>query len=115
MDHSYECASTASILNNQSETRQMATVNGTTQNKRKREPNESTGNTPLELSNALGHLFRRFMPPSMDEVNDLIENFTERDLQEAVLVKDFEGCLPIHIAGMRNVPLEVIQMLLDSD
>jgi hypothetical protein len=94
----------------------MAMVKGTTQKKRKHEPNESTRNMPLELSKALSSLIRRRQTDSiMDEVNVLIANYTEKDLEEAVLMKDDHGWLPIHVACMCNVPLEVIQMFLESD
>jgi hypothetical protein len=100
-----------------SETRQMATVKGTTQNKRKLEPYESKMRRSRELSNALSNLLERWQrPPSMEEVNELIlVNYTEKDLQEAVLVENSFGSLPIHWACMYNAPLEVIQVLLDSD
>jgi hypothetical protein len=50
-----------------------------------------------------------------EEMNVLIAHSTEKDLQEALLVKDSRGWLPIHWACMFDAPLEVIQMLLDND
>jgi ankyrin repeat protein len=48
-------------------------------------------------------------------VNELLANSTEKDIQEAPLVKDGGGYLPIHRACIYKAPLEVIQMLLDGD
>ena len=64
----------------------------TTQNKRKRELNESTRNMSRELRNALISLFRRETTSIMD-VNVLIANYTEKDLQEAVLLNGCDGWL----------------------
>jgi ankyrin repeat protein len=93
----------------------MATLKGTTQKKRKREPHKSAWNMPRELSNALSSLLRRGTSSIAEEVNVLIANYTEKDLQDAVLLKGNNGWLPIHCACWKNAPLEVIQMLLDTD
>jgi hypothetical protein len=50
-----------------------------------------------------------------EDLTVLVEKYTEKDLQEAVLEKDDDGELPIHIAWRNNAPVEVIQLLLDSD
>jgi hypothetical protein len=92
----------------------MATVKGTAQNKRKREPNEST-RTSRELFNALVILLERQTTSIMEDLNVLIANYTEKDLREAVLEKDDDGELPIHTACLKNAPAEVIRLLLDSD
>jgi hypothetical protein len=75
-----------------------------------------------KLSDALVNLFignhlGRETASMMEEVNALIANgnYTEEDLQEAVLVRSGARYLPIHVACICKVPLEVIQMLLDSD
>jgi hypothetical protein len=68
-----------------------------------------------ELRNALEYLLRWQTGSRMEELNVLIAKYTEKDLQEAVLLKDNSGWLPIHWVCRRNTPLEVIQMLLDSD
>jgi ankyrin repeat protein len=60
-------------------------------------------------------LERRQTDSMMEEVNVLITNYTEKELQEAVLEKDNSGWLPIHWVCFYEAPLEVIQMLLDSD
>jgi hypothetical protein len=62
-----------------------------TQNKRKHQPNESTQNMSSKLSNALSSLLGRETDLMMKEVNKLIENYTEKDLQEALLEKDVIG------------------------
>jgi hypothetical protein len=49
------------------------------------------------------------------KMNVLIANYTKKDLQEALLVRDHNGCLPIHWACRLKAPLEVIQLLLESD
>jgi ankyrin repeat protein len=105
-----------------------------TQNKRKRQPNESTRNMSRELGKVLMRLLGR-EPPSrelfnalisllkrrrtystiLEEVNVLIKNYTEKDLQEAVLVKNDDGWLPIHCACYVSAPVEVIRLLLDID
>jgi hypothetical protein len=51
----------------------------------------------------------------MEHLNALIENNTEKDLQEAVLKKGNFGQLAIHMACGHSAPVEVIQLLLDSD
>ncbi len=105
---------------------ETAAVKGTTQNKRKREPNESTRNRSRELRNELSSLLRRRQTDStgiMEEVNLLKANDTEKDLQDAVLAKgtsgdtsgDTRGDRLIQIACRMNAPVEVIQLLLDSD
>jgi ankyrin repeat protein len=115
MDHSYQCAPIASILNKQAKRGKTTTVKGTTQNENKREPNESALNMSRELSSALISLLRTPWERTIQEANVLIEKYEEEDLQGAVLEKDANGWLPIHCAFWRNAPLEVIQMLLDSD
>jgi hypothetical protein len=74
-------------LEQSNKTRQikMATVKGTTQNKRKRY--EPTRNMSRELFHALRELLRRRQTYStIEEVNLLIANYTTKDLQEALLV-----------------------------
>jgi hypothetical protein len=94
----------------------MATVKGSTQNKRKREPNESTRNMSRELYKALISLFRNETTSIMEEVNVLIGNYTEKDVQEALLEKeDRRGRLPIHLACEGGIPVEVIRLLLEND
>ncbi len=73
-------------------------------------------NMSRELSSALMRLLERRQRTSLTEdVKTLIDKYTEKDLQEAVLVKDNFGRLPIHYACIHEVPLEVIQMYLDSN
>jgi ankyrin repeat protein len=61
------------------------------------------------------HLRRSHRTSMMEEVNVLIAKYTEKDLQEAVLVKDNNGSMPIHWACTYDALLEFVQMLLDSD
>jgi hypothetical protein len=93
----------------------VATVKGTTQKKLKRQPNESTGNMSCKLFIGLVSLFRKQTDSIIEDVNDLMANYTEKDLQEALLEKGEFGNLPIHLACMCGAPIEVIQLLLDND
>jgi ankyrin repeat protein len=69
-----------------------------------------------ELRNALVSLICGGETDSiMEEMHALIASYTEKDLQEAVLVKGYLGWLPIHVACYGGAPVEVIRLLLDSD
>jgi ankyrin repeat protein len=75
----------------------------------------STRNMPRALSNALARLLKRQTDSVTEDVNALIISYTQSVLQEAVLVRDKDGSLPIHVALYYGAPLEVIRVLLDND
>jgi hypothetical protein len=53
--------------------------------------------------------------PSLEEVTAVTVRYTERDFQEAVLLKDYLGNLLIHYACWENAIVEVVQLLLDTE
>jgi hypothetical protein len=68
-----------------------------------------------ELYNALVSLVEEQTDSIMEDVNAVLANYTQKDLQEAVLLKDNSAWLPIHYACWNNAPVEVIRLLLDND
>ena len=97
-------------------------MKGTTQHNTKqastKQPNKQTdkqNNMSIEVYRELATCLKRYPKPCIEELNVLIENYPEKDLQEAVLHTDFIGCLLIHHACFHDAPVEVTQLLLDSE
>jgi hypothetical protein len=70
----------------------------------------------VALYKELRRLLQRNNPfPSMEDVDVVLARYTEADIQEAVRMKDFIGCLLLHYACHQHVPVLIVQWLLDKE
>jgi hypothetical protein len=70
----------------------------------------------VALYKELRRLLQRYDPlPSMEDVDVVLARYTEADIQEAVRMKDYIGCLLLHYACHQHVPVLIVQWLLDKE